>query len=273
MQAGTKEDATDPPYTFQRITDVATDTLGLQGRGVAARRSGLSKCMFRPSDDATTLPFLVPANAMAAVELRHVAEILGIPGKPFSDPTTAKKATSLAGTIEAGLKRHGVAFNGVLGAPIYAYEVDGAGGSVFMDDANIPSLLSLPYLGYLSKEDPVYLATRNFILSEINPFYFSGTAGSGVGGPHVGEFYIWPMSILMRALTSDSDQEILTCLETLKKTHAGTYFMHESFFMNNPSEFTRPWFAWANSLFGELLLVLARERPHLIFNSTQPLSL
>lgn len=265
MQAGTKEDATNPPYTFERLTTVATDTLGLQGRGVAARRCGLSKCMFRPSDDATTLPFLIPANAMAAVELDHISEILSIPGQPFSDKNTAAAAKNLAATIRAAIKRYAVAHNNVIGKPIYAYEVDGAGGMVFMDDANIPSLLSLPYLGFLDQSDPIYQDTRSFLLSEINPYYFSGTAGSGIGGPHVGEYYVWPMSILMTALTSNDDKEILNCLEMLKATHAGTYFMHESFNMNNASDFTRPWFSWANSLFGELLLTLARERPHLIF--------
>eukprot|EP01127_Copromyxa_protea_P000079 TRINITY_DN1007_c0_g1_i2.p1 TRINITY_DN1007_c0_g1~~TRINITY_DN1007_c0_g1_i2.p1 ORF type:complete len:466 (+),score=61.55 TRINITY_DN1007_c0_g1_i2:21-1418(+) len=256
MQAGTKEDGASPPYLFQRTTQVATDTLGLQGRGVAARRCGLSKCMFRPSDDSTSLPFLIPANAMTAVELEHVAEILEIPGLPFSDPETAKEARSLAGTIRAAIKRYAVLENSVFGKKIYAYEVDGSGGAVFMDDANIPSLLALPYLGYTTKTDPVYQHTREFLLSDLNPFFFSGTAAEGIGGPHEGEFYIWPMSILMRALTSDDDKEILNCLEMLKSTHAGTFFMHESFFMDDASKFTRPWFAWANSLFGELLLYL-----------------
>lgn len=223
--------------------------------------------MFRPSDDATTLPFLIPANAMAAVELENIAKILAIPGKPFTDVATAMEARELAAEIRAAIQKYAVVQNNILQQSLFAYEIDGAGGTLFMDDANIPSVLSLPYLGFLEKDDKIYQNTRKFLLSERNPFFFAGTAGEGIGGPHVGEYYIWPMSILMRALTSNSDDEIMSCLETLKATHAGTYFMHESFNMNNASDFTRPWFAWANSLFGELLLTLARERPHLIFKN------
>lgn len=137
-----------------------------------------------------------------------------------------------------------------------------------MDDANIPGLLSLPYLGFIAKDDPLYVRTREVLLSdESNPFYFAGTAASGIGGPHVGFDYVWPMAIAMRALTSTDDAEITECLRMLKTTTAGTYFMHEGVHKDNPNNFTRKWFAWANSLFGELILTLADERPHLIFGA------
>eukprot|EP01126_Amoeba_proteus_P067530 TRINITY_DN9994_c0_g1_i1.p2 TRINITY_DN9994_c0_g1~~TRINITY_DN9994_c0_g1_i1.p2 ORF type:complete len:212 (-),score=30.52 TRINITY_DN9994_c0_g1_i1:132-767(-) len=206
---------------------------------------------------------LTPFNDSPTLPQTHL--VFKVLGSLLTDVDSLNEAVNLARTIRAAIDQYAIIQNPVLGNSIYAYEVDGAGGTLFMDDANIPSLLSLPYLGYLPKTDSVYLRTRKFLLSDMNHFFFSGTAGSGIGGPHEGEFYVWPMSIIMRALTSDDDQEILNCLATLKSTHAGTYFMHESFFVNNSNLFTRPWFAWANSLFGQLLLTLAEERPYLIF--------
>ncbi|HKK45096.1 MAG TPA: glycoside hydrolase family 125 protein, partial [Balneolaceae bacterium] len=147
---------------------------------------------------------------------------------------------------------------------IYAYEVDGFGNRLFMDDANVPGLLSLPYLGCTKEDDPVYQNTRKFVLSQHNPYFFKGTAGEGIGGPHVGLNMIWPMSIIMRALTSSDDKEIAYCLKTLRNTDAGTGFMHESFNKDNPQKFTRKWFAWANTLFGELIIKVEKERPNLL---------
>jgi meiotically up-regulated gene 157 (Mug157) protein len=140
-----------------------------------------------------------------------------------------------------------------------------------MDDSNVPSLLSLPYLGFCAPDDARYLRTRAFVLSAENPHYVTGTAASGVGSPHTGPGTIWPMSLSMQALTSGNDEEILACLRALKTTHAGTGFMHESFNADDPARFTRPWFAWANTLFGELLVTLHQQRPHLLRTSlTEP---
>jgi meiotically up-regulated gene 157 (Mug157) protein len=133
-----------------------------------------------------------------------------------------------------------------------------------MDDANVPSLLSLPYLGCCEPTTPLYRRTRAFVLSEGNPYFFRGSAGEGIGGPHVGLDMIWPLGVTMRALTSVDDEEIAECLRTLRTTHAGTGFMHESFHKDDPSNFTRKWFAWANTLFGELILRIHDERPHLL---------
>jgi meiotically up-regulated gene 157 (Mug157) protein len=133
-----------------------------------------------------------------------------------------------------------------------------------MDDANVPSLLALPYLGCIEANDPLYLNTRKFILSPDNPWYFEGKAGKGIGGPHVGEEMIWPLSIIMQAMTSTDEQEIRECLKILKSTHAGTGFMHESFHMDDPSRFTRSWFAWANTLFGEMILRTERDFPSIL---------
>lgn len=147
----------------------------------------------------------------------------------------------------------------------FAYEVDCNGNKVYMDDANIPSLLSLPYLGFLDLKDPGYLITRKRLLSLENPYFFSGRSGEGIGGPHVGYGYIWPMSIAIRALTSFDESEVLWCLETLKNSTNATGFMHESFWKDDPGRFTRAWFAWANSLLGELILTVAERFPRLIF--------
>ena len=145
-----------------------------------------------------------------------------------------------------------------------AFEADGFGNQLFMDDANIPSLLALPYLGCIDIKDQLYQNTRKYALSPDNPWYFKGKAGEGIGGPHVGEEMIWPMSIIMRAMTSDSQEEITSSLRILKNTHAGTGFMHETFHKDDASNFTRSWFAWANTLFGELILKITKEHPEIL---------
>jgi meiotically up-regulated gene 157 (Mug157) protein len=248
------------PYKFQRVTGWQTDTVAGAGYGNPIRPVGLIVSIFRPSDDATTFPFLVPSNHFAVVSLRQLAEMLrGISGRM----TFAGTCEALAQEVEDALATHAVVEHPVHGR-VWAYEVDGFGNRHHMDDANIPSLLSLPYLGVCPPGDPLYRQTRAFVLSPENPYFFRGVSGEGVGGPHVGLEMIWPLGIIMRALTSESDNEIAWCLETLKKTHGGTGLMHESFHQDDPNRFTRAWFAWANTLFGELILKVHKERPHLL---------
>lgn len=240
----------EPPYMFARTTTNATETLALYGRGHPARPCGLIRTAFRPSDDAALLPYHIPANAMATVELRAVAALLA---GPLNQPERARAAAVLADEVDTAIRAHGVMQHPACGE-VYAYEVDGYGSAYFMDDANVPSLLSLPYLGYVQASDPLYQATRRAVLGPHNPYHFTGRAAAGVGGPHIGLGHVWPLSILMRGLTSQDGAEIHECLETLKRTHAGTGFMHEAFWKDDPGRFTRPWFAWANTLFGELVL-------------------
>jgi meiotically up-regulated gene 157 (Mug157) protein len=249
------------PYKFQRHTAVAYDTVPLGGYGNPTRKVGLIHSMFRPSDDACVYPFLVPSNLFAITTLKQLAEIFS---EEIGDRDFADDCDNLAGAIADGMfQGHGVSDHSRHGE-IYAYEVDGFGNALFMDDANVPSLLALPYLGAVELSDPVYQATRRFVLSEDNPYFFRGVAAEGIGGPHVGLDMVWPLGITMRALTSTNDGEILHCLRMLKTSNAGTGFMHESFHKDDPSNFTRAWFAWANTLFGELIVTLHEDRPDLL---------
>ncbi|KAL6068238.1 Metal-independent alpha-mannosidase, variant 2 [Balamuthia mandrillaris] len=194
QQAGTEETLANPPYLFARQTTVATDTLMLQMQGPPAKRCGLVKTAFRPSDDATTLPFNIASNAMAVVELQHLSEMLLALNL---SPLLAKQALLLANTIQQAINSVGIIGRTDVGR-VYAYEADGFGSALFMDDANLPSLLSLPYLGYVAREDPLYLNTRKLVLSAANPYFSSGTVAAGVGSPHTGLSYIWPMALIMQ---------------------------------------------------------------------------
>ena len=243
------------PYSFLRRTDRALDTVPNMGFGHPTKPVGLIVSTFRPSDDATTFGFLVPSNLFAVTSLRQVAEISE---KVTKDLSFAKECTELANEVDLAIKKYAIVDHPTRGK-IYAFEVDGYGNAYFMDDANVPSLLAMPYLDTLDKNDVVYQNTRNFVLSEDNPYFFKGTAGEGIGGPHVGYDMIWPMSIIMRAMTSNSDEEIKHCITMLRNTDADTGFMHESFNKDNPAKFSREWFAWVNTLFGELVMKLEKE--------------
>lgn len=247
-------------YRFGRITHWSTDTVSGNGYGNPIKPNGMIASIFRPSDDATIFPFLIPSNFFAVVSLKQLAEISD---SIYADTNFSSECLSAAEEIENAIKKFAISENQDFGN-ILAYEVDGFNNKLFMDDANIPSLLSLPYLGCLSSNDPLYKNTRSFILSENNPYYFSGKSGKGIGSPHTLKNKIWHLAIIMQALTSENDDEILECLKMLKSTNANTGFMHESFDKDNANDFTRSWFAWANSLFGELILKLYNEKPYLL---------
>lgn len=251
------------PYKFQRKTERALDTLNNDGWGAPVSSVGLIVSSFRPSDDATTLQFLVPSNFFAVTSLRKAAEILTEVSKR---PNQAKECLDLAQEVETALKRYAT-YNHPKYGTIYAFEVDGYGNHLLMDDANVPSLLALAYLGDVDVNDPIYQNTRKFVWSEDNPYFFRGKDGEGIGGPHIGYDMAWPMSIMMKAFTSQSDEEIKWCIEMLMKTDADTGFMHESFNVNDHYDFTRKWFAWQNTLFGELVLKLVNEGKTDLLNS------
>ncbi|MBP7151296.1 MAG: glycoside hydrolase family 125 protein [Paludibacteraceae bacterium] len=251
------------PYTFQRKTERQFDTLCNNGLGSPVNPVGLIASAFRPSDDATVFQFLVPSNFFAVSSLRKAAEILTKVNKNIE---LATECNDLAQEVETALKKYAT-FNHPQFGTIYAYEIDGFGNKHLTDDANVPSLLSMAYLGIVDINDPVYQNTRNFVWSQSNPYFFKGKAGEGIGGPHIGYDMVWPMSIMMKAFTSQNDEEIKACVKMLMDTDANTGFIHESFHKDNPENFTRSWFAWQNSLFGELIIKLVNENKTYLLNS------
>jgi meiotically up-regulated gene 157 (Mug157) protein len=244
------------PYRFQRRTDWSPDQVPGNGYGNPIRPIGLIVSLFRPSDDAAIFPFLVPANLYATASLTQLAHLSH--GLGYAD--VANESSALAREISAALQAHGTAIHPAHGR-VWAYEVDGFGSALIMDDANVPSLLSLPYLGCCAPDDPLYRRTRALVLSDDDPWFHRGRAAEGIGSPHTPGRRIWPISIMMRAFTSTSEAEIAACLKALATTDAGTGFVHEAFDADDPAQYTRPWFAWANSLFGELMLDVATHRP------------
>lgn len=251
------------PYTFRRKTDRQLDTVNNDGMGNPVNPVGLIVSSFRPSDDATTFGFLVPSNMFAVTSLKQLAEISE---KVTKDASFAAECKALANEVDSAIKKYAIVEHPKYGK-VYAFEVDGFANNYFMDDANVPSLLAMPYLDALNVNDPIYQNTRKLVLSEDNPYFFKGTAGEGIGGPHIGYDMIWPMSIIMRAQTSSDDNEIKHCLRMLRDTDGDTGFMHESFHKNDPSKFTRKWFAWVNTLFGELVVELESKGKINLLNS------
>lgn len=247
------------PYRFQRHSTQPTETT-FAGIGVPTKKHGLIHSAFRPSDDACTYPCNIPGNLFAVAALRELAAMARA---VLGDEPLAAEATALAAEVEAAVFAHGV-MQLPDGRQVLAYETDGYGNHLFMDDANVPSLLGLAYLRCLPTEYPLWRTTADAVWSEANPWFFKGRAAEGIGGPHIGEGQVWPMSIIVRALSSDDDAVIAWSLKTLRNTHAGTGFMHEAFDKDDPAKFTRKWFAWVNGLFGELVVKVAKERPHLL---------
>lgn len=237
-------------YSFQRKNCAETDTLPNGGRGNPVGHTGMTWSGFRPSDDRCIYGYLIPSEMMAVQAMTYAAEILE---EVYQATETARLFTEMAQEIRKGIQQFGVVNTPEFGE-IYAYETDGRGSYVLMDDANCPSLLSLPYLGFCDCEDPIYMRTRSFVLSHSNPYYFTGSALKGIGSPHTPKGYVWPIGITMQALTSKSRDEIISCLDLLTSSHAGTCCMHESIDANDQTHYTRDWFAWANSLFAELLI-------------------
>ena len=250
----------DGPYKFQRVTAWQSDTVAGGGYGNPIKPVGLICSIFRPSDDATIFPFLVPSNYFAVKSLRQLSELFS---NIIKDDSFAQNCISLSDEVETALKKYAVIDHLEFGK-ILPYEVDGYGNRLFMDDANVPSLLSLPYLNCVSADDSVYQNTRNFLLSKNNPYYFVGKEGKGIGSAHTGLNKIWPISLMIQAFTSENDDEIKSCIQTLINSNAGTGFMHESFDKDNVNNFSRKWFAWANTLFGELIIKICTEKPELL---------
>ncbi|KAF3177032.1 hypothetical protein TWF788_007879 [Orbilia oligospora] len=252
-----------PGYTFQRSTNIGTETLSLSGRGNPLNgNSSLIRSAFRPSDDACILQYFIPGNAFMSVELGRLSKLLA----DAKRKDHSNFASDWSKRIADGVKAHGIVDDPVFGK-VYAYEVDGYGSRIMMDDANLPSLLSLPKLGWTTVNDPVYQNTRKMILSrEGNPFFLEGPVFKGIGGPHIGLKHAWPMSLLMQAMTSDDDKEIMAAIDAVK-TVSRFGLINESVNVNRQGDYTRSWFAWANSVFAQAILDLAKRKPYLIFGA------
>ncbi|KAI0103207.1 hypothetical protein GGR51DRAFT_257399 [Nemania sp. FL0031] len=253
-------------YTFSRTTNTGTETLNLNGVGNPLNGgTGLIRSAFRPSDDATILGFFIPANAQMSMELKRTAKILRDVGKD----KLAQTVDEWSQKITKGIWEYGVVEHRQFGK-VFAYEVDGYGSSILMDDANYPSLLALPLMGFVDASDETYQNTRRMLLSQSsNPYYLKGRDFHGIGGPHIGLTNAWPMSLLVQARTSDDDEEIQECIDlVLRSSKLG--LIHESVDVNVMSSYTRSWFAWANGVFASTILDLAKRKPHLIFTDSTP---
>ena len=233
-----REQRHDPEtYVFKRDNGVSHDSLSHEGRGAPTAYTGMIYSAFRPSDDACVYGYLVPSNFFFLNELENLSQRLKTP-----------KSESLARDIRSGIEKYAVIDN------LYAYEVDGLGNALFMDDANIPSLLSLPLLAGTSLDVDLYRNTREFILSDDNPYFFSGIRASGVGSQHTPKNHVWPIAMSVEALTSPSNEKKLKTLDILETTDAGTGNMHEAFNVDRPEEFSRAWFSWADMTYVQLVL-------------------
>ncbi|KAK3349935.1 hypothetical protein B0T25DRAFT_252429 [Lasiosphaeria hispida] len=252
-------------YLFQRTTSSAYETLGNGGLGAPAREgTGMVRSAFRPSDDACTYQLFVPANMMFSRYLGLCADIVDKLGRR----AMASSMRRFSASIKAGIEKYG-RVNHRLYGKIYAYEVDGYGSHNAMDDANIPSLLSAPMFGYVDRNDPIYLNTRRFVLSKDNPYFMFGPVINSTGGPHVGPGMAWPMSLIVRILTTDDDAEIVDSLKQLLSSTNGLGLIHESINTHDETVWTRQWFSWANGLFGQMILDLRERKPYLLTLSYQ----
>ena len=251
------------PYSFSREHSMTVGLAQFYGKGAPTKYTGLIHSIFRPSDDGTLLPYLIPSNIFAYVSLEQLSELYNINGK---DTDFSDACMSFSNQVKLAVEKHAIKEHVDFGK-IYSYEVDGFGNNLFMDDANVPSLMSLAYIGGHSPKDRIYKNTRKFLISDSNPWFLRGKAAEGQSSPHTGRENIWPMGIILRGITSEDENEIKMCLRMLKKTHADTGFMHESFHKDDAYNFSRSWFAWANTLFGEFVIKVYNERPWILKNN------
>lgn len=238
-------------YSFVRENGYFTDTLSRGGKGALVKDgTGLIWSGFRPSDDACTYGYLIPSNMFAAVILTYI-EIIA--REVLNDAGLEKSARELGWEVRNAIEAYGKVKNEYFGE-VYSYEVDGFGKHNLMDDANLPSLLSIPYIGYAAADDPVYNNTRAMILSEMNPYFYKGNAAAGIGSLHTPPGYIWHISLAVQGLTCGDPTYKKQILYVMAGTDGGKKMMHEGFNADDPSRYTREWFSWANAMFCELVL-------------------
>lgn len=237
------------PYYFERENCPVTDTLSHEGKGTPVAYTGMIWSGFRPSDDACQYGYLIPSNLFAVEVLGYMEKIAEV----TQESDLYSIASKMKMSVKRGIETYGT-IKDSMGRTMYVYETDGMGNVNCMDDANVPSLLAIPWYTSISRDDERYLATRDFVLSEQNPYFYKGTVAEGIGSPHTPANYIWPIALCMQGLTSTSEEEKKNLLATLLRTDAGTGFMHEGFDADHPAAYTRDWFAWANSLFAAFVI-------------------
>ena len=249
------------PYTFMRESSKANEVIANNGYGRPTRKIGMIHATHR-QDDACVFPFYVPDNLMAVVELKHLSEMLV---KIKSNKKYADLCLKMANQIDEAIKEYAIINHSVFG-DMYAFEVDGYGSQLLLEESTVPNLMSLPIIGACSIDDPAYQNTRLWLLSEWNPKFVRGKRDEGIGSTHYPEppKRIWPLSTISRALTTNDAKEIMFCVEQLKRSNADTGFIHESYLPDNPKDFTRPWFSWVNTYFGEMILNLLETHPQVL---------
>ncbi|GHH97892.1 glycoside hydrolase family 125 protein [Neobacillus kokaensis] len=241
------------PYRFERSDCRQSDTLIRDGKGGRVVPTGMTWSAFRPSDDACTYGYLVPANMFAVVVLGYAAEMSD---QVLNNSSLKEECLKLQEEIQKGIEQF-AKFDHPIHGDMFVYETDGEGRVNLMDDANVPSLLAAPYLGYLPYDDETYTNTRKFLLSRDNPYYYEGKYANGIGSPHTPDHYIWHIALAIQGMTTTDEAERQQILTYFKNTDGGTEYMHEGFNADCPEEFTRDWFAWANTMFSEFVLSLA----------------
>lgn len=240
----------DSDYRFQRADCVFTDTLSREGKGALVKSGiGLIWSGFRPSDDACVYGYFIPGNMFAAVALDQIGEIAET---VYQDVALAGRARAFAGELREAIAKYAVLPN--IPKPWYAYEVDGFGQYLTMDDSNMPSLLALPMMGWCASDDPIYLNTRRMILSQRNPYYYEGKCLRGVGSPHTPPNYVWDIALAVQGLTAIDAAEKYACIRMMADNDADTGMMHEGIHVDDPTRYTRPWFSWANAMYCALVM-------------------
>lgn len=249
------------PYTFMRETTQANEVIANNGYGRPTRKIGMIHATHR-QDDACVFPFYVPDNLMAVVDLKHLSEMFST---IRNNKTHGKLCLTMADQIDNAIKEYAIIKHKVFGE-MYAFEVDGYGSQLLLEESTIPNLISLPYVGVCEVDDPIYQNTRKWLLSEWNPKFVKGKFTEGIGSTHYFEppKRIWPLSTISRALTTDNEEEIMFCVKQIKHSNAGTGFIHESYIPDHPEDFTRPWFSWVNTYFGEMILILLEKHPNVL---------
>ncbi len=259
--------------TMQREQDHTRDShytekeLADNGAGRPVGYTGMIWTGFRPSDDACYYNYLIPDEMFAVVALGDMADI---EQNVYHNIIKAHEARALRNEVQQGIQTYGLVYLPKYGY-IYAYEVDGLGHAILTDDANVPSLLSAPYIGYTTANDRYYLNTRAFLLSQDNPSYYTGSVARGIGSYHTPDHWVWPMSLVMEGLTATSPAEKQDVLSELLASDPGDHLLHESFDPNDPKHFTRVDFVWPNALFSEFILTQFEGIAQIPFGDTSDL--